>query len=550
MGREQIQGIPTKEALKASVAYRRSILKKQLDATPLAQTEERQRLSECIRADDRMLITLNRSQECLHATGVRETVMSSGIPISDFAYGEVPDLMRNSFSVASDGEFSFVQFGALSDQRNTLVSYSTLVAAVESHGTQQTQALLEIAKTRQMLQHELNRSPLADTKRAVIEHALDELDEAHLRQTLVSHREILQHQFLCIVQAHMEEAARAGAVRTTFHMAHTALLNPQTKRWETMGLFHDEEHMIETMSQLFHEFDGAVIVFETPDDATQETKFPFIDVEGVIHFPRPAGVSPSIDRITLRPHFANASVEGQNRAGTQCQLAANALCLAEMRQQVKELKKHTPPMSAVLGALRTPDADIAVLRRAYHRAEKIERAEKLLAQAEKGLSAGHGSYDIATALIEAQKLLGWRVSTGCFSNKDRGGIAGCKLTMEMASHEKMASASFEEELVLAYRNRATVLSGHGQRDEAMRQIGLALVASSTAARLRREAREIAHTSYRSLKADSIQLAFANWAVQTRQIAIKGWPGVLSLFSHQALTIIGSLIRLARSVFLK
>ena len=69
------------------------------------------------------------------------------------------------------------------------------------------------------------------------------------------------------------------------------------------------------------------------------------------------------------------------------------------------------------------------------------------------------TFEAAAELVEAEKLMGWAVSTGCYSNKDRGGLVGRavltrlftrRMESSFAWREKRARAFEEENPYVAY----------------------------------------------------------------------------------------------------
>jgi hypothetical protein len=462
--------------------------------------EDKKGLGDCLAADGTMLKLLDRDQSCVNSAMFREIAAAAGTkgrpPLTEVALGEPVNVLRNSVQITGGPDepssISILQAGALTDLRDTMVSLKQLAEAVG--GNQDAKAA--IAETREKLQAQLKHGRIPPDQARVLQHMVDELEEKNLPRALTIRREILQQQLLFIVHAQVQESAREKDTwrDLALHISHTSLLHPDTDTWESQGgLSHNEARMIEDMQQIFKEFDGRKIVFETPDSKNPETTAPYIDLEGTIHLPRPEGVDPKTQGLTLRSHYGNAAVFKEMSADAKkVQEGANEQLLKDMDE---ELKKYPGRSTiAVLSGLKR-GGDPEKLLPEFMQAEQWERARKLFEKAKKGLRE-HPSYDPATELIEAQKLMGWRVSLGCFSNKDRGGVAGRKLLTEMMIHGKEALAKFY---------RATN--------------------APEADLLEAQARGLSEQLYKSLDADSIQIKFANWSANTRVRTLKTWVGL-------------------------
>jgi hypothetical protein len=288
-------------------------------------------------------------------------------------------------------------------------------------------------------------------------------------------REILQQQMLLLVNQQVQEAANEDQLtgeKPTIDVAHTSLVHPKTDKWEKpSGLLVNERNMTEDMQQIFADFNKKDIFFEKPGSQ------PYIDTDGRIHLPRPDKVLDRVKELTLRTHYGNAAVQkGLRSSDKKFQLELDTQLFTDIENAIKERKLVEPPSS-----------------------EKLARAEKLYLDAKQRLEAGESSYKAATHLLEAQKLLGWRVSTGCFSNKDRGGLTGSQLLNNMAVHAKRVSAADPKN-------------------------------SSKAKTLLKEADSLARDGYRALREGSCQIRFARWQGRKEQVTLKVWPGIKALIS--------------------
>ena len=494
---ETIEILPTRDLAKTSIEKRISDLKDSIvDGTLEKAVIERQiNTLECMRS------TLDgREQQSLHGTGTRETAVSRDI--STFAFAEVPNFVRHEVVVDNGPPISLIQFGAMADQRNTKVSLKQLTQAARGEEP----ALKKIEETVRDLKSRLAREKPKPTvkQKEVLQHMIDELEpkgfsevtdpttrKQHLAGTLVERREILQQQMLLLVGTQVAEAAKDNDLGSTMHLSHTSLLNPIVDKFEgESGLSHCELNMMEDMEQIFQDFDGREIALDS-------TSGPYIDKEGQIHLPRPVdknGKPVESESVRLQTHYANVAVfKSPGAKGAADQLEIDKKAINDMDDAIKNLNiaSNITPIQA----------------------EKIARAEKLLAKAKAGLRTGTASYDVATPLIEAQKLLGWRVSTGCYTNKDRGGVTGRKVLNEMVMHDMEARAAEEE--TSAKTAEPTDKKAHEERASSLRSVARGLIPNS----------------YQSFRADSVQMRLVNWTVKVKQRALKAWPGLHVVLSQ-------------------
>ena len=259
----------------------------------------------------------------------------------------------------------------------------------------------------------------------------DQLKEENLKKTCIERREILRQQALILISEQTAAAAKGGGLGPTLHLAHTSLLYPGLSKWEKCGIAHVEQKIIEDMEQIFSELNGEKISLEEGLAAS------YIDVEGKIHLPRPKGVSQ--DSIQLATHYTNVSVAHTLTPDMiTAQKERTKAVVAALKEEIEKRKAEidlTPKQSS-----------------------DLSRAKWLVTRVEEKLQK-NTTFEAAAELIEAEKLMGWAVSTGCYSNKDRGGLVGRavltrlftrKMESSFAWREKRARAFEEENPYVAY----------------------------------------------------------------------------------------------------
>jgi hypothetical protein len=348
-------------------------------------------------------------------------------------------------------------------------------------------------------------------KLAVLNHVLDELE--HPERVLAQRREIVQSQMLFAVHAHVKMAVAEGKeIEDSIDIAHLALLHPDKDSVDKeSGLTHDERYLIEDMEQIYKEFDGKTILFHNEGEGPA-----FIDLGGNIHLPRPPppqedASSPVLipDKTTLHTHFGNVIVQTTKKvkeASTKKIEELNRGLIQEIKlkttTKIEFLRKEINKVEESLCALPTPLADVEKLKQQdkalYVQLYRLEKSQTLVAATEERMRKGEVSYDSASSLIEAQKLLGWRVSTGCYSDKDRGGYTGRKVLLEEEIHAKEAEAKY-----------------HEMRKKCPVQVQT----------LKQQARALSGEIGGSLRHDSCEMQLVRWTTKIQQHTLKVWPGI-------------------------
>lgn len=488
--------------------------------------------------------------------------------LDDMVYVEAPNVQVHSVQVHESDRGSpaisetLLQSGSLSDHRNTRLNLKQLATIVEWDKNPHLKTLFHGRKIQDLPLSDVERfleTPglSEDEKQAVVEyyqarkefeatyaelrqaketgqdpHTGEDLSAAQLSAldhmlkdfsdpaaALVERRMILQRMLSIQVNEDLSLAAREGALGDEVHISRLTLLHPKFSKWESAtGIPHDEWNIMQDTGQIYAEFDGATVVFEDPDSE------PFINEQDnghvELHLPRPEGVGKDVKSVTLKTHYGNAAVQRSlGQTGVERQTQINAKMFADLDQAILEKEKK----EAAVPAGATPE-DIEKSRRLqWNEADKVARARKLVLEARTAMKNGESSYDVATKLIEAQRLLGWVVCTGCYSNKDRGGVVGKKALTEIAMHQKESDATFEE--------AADPLSEEVER----------------ATTLRDEAKAMRQISWASLAPDSIQMAVVNYSVSARQPALKVFTAATPSFQTPA-AISSQVHQLARSYF--
>ena len=360
-----------------------------------------------------MLRPLEREQAFLHSDGVRD-VISSGVSVEEIAFAEPSNMVRDSVTSA-DGKtkFSLLRLGALSDHLNSAVSLQLLQQAIGSPPSQE--ARKQINDIRRNLEQRLASEKLAKQQQAVLQHMINQLLPENLKKTCLERREILRQQALLLITAQVEAAAKSGELGDQLHLAYTSLLYPGQDKWEKCGIAHVEQRMIEDMQQIFSEMNGEKISLD------QGLRNAYVDADGHIHLPQPEGVDQ--ESLQLATHYTNISV-------------AHTLTSTMVQEQEERTRE-------VIDALRTEFEKREKEPLSPEQSSDLRRAKWLVSAVEKKLKK-NTTFEAAADLIEAEKLMGWAVSTGCYSNKDRGGMVGRALLTRFFTRSMEAVGGFGE----------------------------------------------------------------------------------------------------------
>jgi hypothetical protein len=461
------------------------------------------------RALEKMLKTLDRDQSFLHATGLREIVErvtkpGSPITIDDIAFAEPPDLVRDSVIVAETGEkIDVIRVGAFSDHLNSVVSLKLL----EKAGRGDIEALGQIDATRRQLEERRKTEKLTDPQRVVLQHMIDQLQRVNLPKTLAERREILKQQALQLVATQVGEAGSQLQGMNRLHVAHTSLLYPGKSSWDKSGIGHVEQRMIEDMEQVFSEINGQEIRLD------EGLESPYIDADGHIHVPRPKGVDQPT--ITLATHYVNASAThklSEPIAAGQSDLAKKTI--KELRDDIILQRQNLELQIAqaegeMTGSPEQVEAAKKRLSELQGKIPQLFRALSLVNEVEEELK-GTTTYNTAAKLVEAQKLAGWYASTGCYSDKDRGGLAGRTILTNMVAHSMQDRANMLDEEA----------ANAGEQTEKARQL------TEKAHSLQIQARKLMEENpYAAFSPDSCQMRAIQHVVKRPQRYLKAWLGM-------------------------
>jgi hypothetical protein len=333
---------------------------------------------------------------------------------------------------------------------------------------------------------------LSAAQLSALDHMLKDFSDP--AAALVERRMILQRMLSIQVNEDLKQAAKEGTLGDEVHISRLILLHPKFSKWErATGIPHNEWNIMQDTGQIYAEFDGATVVFEDLESELFINEQENGHVE--LHLPRPEGVGKEVKSVTLKTHYGNAAVQRSlGQTGVERQTQINAKMFADLEQAISEKERKGKKEKEAEVPAGLPPEDIEKGRKLqWDEADKVARARKLVHEACTAMNNGESSYDVATKLIEAQRLLGWVVCTGCYSNKDRGGVAGKKVLSEIAMYQKESAAKFIEEA-----------SRDGRK----------------AAALREEAKAMRHIAWASLAPDSIQMKVVNYSVSVRQPALK------------------------------
>ena len=355
-------------------------------------------------------------------------------------------MARDAVVDAKTGEeFSLLRSGAFSDHLNSVVSLQLLQRAIG--GPQQLAARVQINEIRGQLERRLAQESLTEPQRAVVQHMIDQLQRGNWKKTCIERREILRQQVLLLIAAQIHEVG--ANLQQTLPLAHTSVLRPTKDTWDHCGIAHVERRMIEDMEQIFSELNGERIFLDKGIEA------PYVDAVGHIHVLRPEGTN--LETVALAAHYTNISPG-----------------FSLPPEAVEDQQKRT---KTVIRALRD---EISSQKRSPRPGDKALRAERLLDSLENRLKQST-TFDAAADLIEAEKLLGWAVSTGCYSDKDRGGVAGRSVLSRLLAHS---------------------MEARGEKTKALLEENL----------------------YAAFMPGSCQMQFVRYVVSGRQLVLKAWPG--------------------------
>jgi hypothetical protein len=434
--------------------------------------------------------------------------LCSEIAVDRIAFAEPPNLVKDSVVVAGTGKkFDIIRVGAFSDHLNSAVSLKLLYNAVEG----QEAAKVQIKAIRERLRTRLATEKLTEPQQAVLQHMIGQLAPENLKKTLLERREILRQQALQLVATQVGEAGEHLEGMSKLHVAHTSLLFPGKDSWDISGIGLNEQRMIEDMEQIFSEMDGKEIHLD------RDLEAPYIDAERTIHVPRPTGVRQAA--VTLATHYVNVSAAhtlSEEVATGQRMLGKNTLQTLddEITGQKTTLWKIHAEAGAQLERAGTDGSNAearAEVQNIEQRLSDILRAESLLRQVKKELE-GTTTHKTAAMLIEVEKIVGWYPSTGCYSDKDRGGLAGRTVLTNMVAHSMQDGANILEQQVAAAEEKGDTKATDRLSEEA-HQLQI------------RAKKLIDDNPYAAFSPDSCQMQVTQHVVKKPQHYLKTWLGV-------------------------
>jgi hypothetical protein len=219
------------------------------------------------------------------------------------SYIAAPINMRHHTVNIGDGNpWSFYRVGIISDMSNGFTNLKEL------------KALRGDEKLRGEKVEEVEKEKAKNKKqKQSLKYALKELgSQVAITAAIKKRKKILASQFLLLLSAQIEKNPSLidGG---EFNLAHVALLNPQKHDFDKSGWMHDEENEALDMAEIFEEFNGVKISFES---ARSKTPRYDEDVRGkitTVYLPKPSGIKDG--ECTLRTFFSNIcvqSVSGSN----------------------------------------------------------------------------------------------------------------------------------------------------------------------------------------------------------------------------------------------
>ncbi len=336
---------------------------------------------------------LSRAQEWVQTTAFRQSAEVRSI--SEIAVTETTNHQVHRVKGKEGTVLCFEQFGGLSDNGNSYVSLKTLKELAGNPFKQRTFV--------RSLQASL-ASAHSEKEKGVIRRAIEEVQNPE--EALKRRRFLLEQQMLIVVYNRLQTAAESKTIQErALHLSHLSLLNPNLKKTEeASGIRHDESTMIDDMSEIFRDFDGKKICFD-------DTDAPYVE-DGVIHMPQALGNQ----ELTLHTHYGNVSTQGSRSPEGDRQMdACNVQMILEMKKSLNALLQKNPPEP---------------------RKTELILAQGLLSKCTEDLQAHRQSFQLAADLLEVQIVLGWQVSTGCYSNKDRGGVVGAMVCTNHLAFKK------------------------------------------------------------------------------------------------------------------
>jgi hypothetical protein len=351
---------------------------------------------------------LNRDTKWVSSSALRSLSEKNEGRVEKFAVIELTNHQVHSLKESSGKEICrFEQFGALGDNRNAYLSLADLKTAITDENFRNSRLAT--------LRNRYDTEGISKTEKAVLNFALSQLNNPQAGYD--QKKALLEQQMLLTVYNRLQESVKAGTMKgDAFHLSHLSLLNPTKHDVDTIsGLLIDEKVLIDDMKNVFDEFNNQAVLFDS--------EVPYRDEKG-IHMPV---IFQRREPLTLHTHFGNVSVQGQSsQEGNKLQKDMNSSVLLEMERDLSER----------LNVDRSSD--------------ELKLLQKKLREMKKANSVGKYSLQVAADILLIQMRLGWLVSTGCYGNKDRGGILGMLLCRNFLMLQK--SVAKDTEAVLKLRD--------------------------------------------------------------------------------------------------
>lgn len=284
-----------------------------------------------------------------------------------------PSNFRDHITEANGGSDHLLRLGVVSFMAN---AYTNLKELKEIANDEE----LRAKKIRALTKSFKKSSDMA--QKVTIQYALNQLRSPHeLQRAIKERRTYLQLQMLQLIHEQLKNAE--GKIGPSFKMMHLLLLTENNKAMDPENNWYKHEgNFMMDMAEIFREFEGATIHFETGAPAPYIRE---VDGERHLYFPYMDGAP---EKTRLQPAFINLAV--QLRAGYKKETKQRAI----FSHWLANIKKFTGQKSE--------DTELKELLRRF--------------------ANGESDYSLGRDILIYARKKGFRCSTGCMSAKDRTGV--------------------------------------------------------------------------------------------------------------------------------
>lgn len=246
-----------------------------------------------------------------------------------------------------------------------------------------------------------------------------------MEELIGDRRRILRDKMLQLVTAQISRNPLLAEKENVFEIFHQGLLNGFSRKLEPSGWMHDEAIEIEDMAEIFSDFNGKKMIFDSSD--------PYEDLNGDIHMPAPTEKLKGQTR-ELNSYFINISPQVNTRnSGIQRKINDDTLMKLESRnsrrhRELEELNKKLN--TSGYKATKEEQDYLSNLR------IDIESKEREVNQLRNALNFAQGGYkkaeEICGILMKFKNAL---KSIGCFGAKDRTSEIATGLIVDLAKEK-------------------------------------------------------------------------------------------------------------------